>query len=204
MLKKIRYYFNIFNEIFSWVLLIGMLIIAGITTVNYIDAKESGDVAFIFGYRPIQVQTGSMEPYMMTNSFAWTKEVTDISQLKVGDVISFHLDTEEGNIIRITHRIIDIADNIIYTKGDNNKVADNYPLTIDNIESKVITVFNQPAWLISKWESSLNGKIFITSCLIAIILFAASVKMYIKAYFDDKISNAETNDIRDKNETDSI
>lgn len=191
MLKKTRYYFNIFNEIFSWVLLIGMLIIAAITTVNYINAKESGDVAFIFGYRPIQVQTGSMEPYMMTNSFAWTKEVTDISQLKTGDVISFHLDTEEGNRIRITHRIIGIDNGIIFTKGDNNKVADNYPLTIDNVESEVITVFNQPAWIISKWESSLNGKIFISSCVVAIVLFFASAKLYVKAYFEEMDSDTD-------------
>ena len=186
MLKKTKYYFNLFNEIFSWAFLICMIILALFTTKEFLDSKTSGEEAYIFGYRPIFVKTGSMEPYMMTNSFALTKEITDIAQLKTGDVVSFHLDTQEGNRLRITHRIIAIDNGIIFTKGDNNKVADNYPLTIDNIESKVLSVFNQSSWIIAKWQSSLNGKIFLTSCCAAVILFFMAVKLWIKTYIEEK------------------
>lgn len=191
MLKKTKYYFKIFDEIFSWILLIGMLLLAVVTAKICFDAKATGDEAYIFGYRPIFVQTGSMEPYLLTNSFAITKEVTDISQLEVGDVVSFHLDTEDGNRLRITHRIIEIKDDYIYTKGDNNRVADNYPLTIDNIESEVLTVFNQSAWLIAKWHSSLNGKVFIISTALAIVLFIFAIKIAIGAYLEEKTDNQD-------------
>ena len=175
-----------FDEIFSWILLIGMLLLAVVTTKVCLEAKATNNEAYVFGYRPIFVQTGSMEPYLMTNSFALTKEVTDISQLEVGDVVSFHLDTEDGNRLCITHRIIEIKDDFIYTKGDNNRVADNYPLTIDNIESEVLTVFNQSAWLIAKWHSSLNGKVFIISTALAIVLFIFAIKIAIGAYIEEK------------------
>lgn len=153
---------KIVKEITSWAVLIAMIVLLGFTTVNAIKAQRTGESNFLFGYRPVLVLTGSMEPYMMTNSIALTKEVTSLDQLEVGDVVTYHVTTEAGKLIRITHRITALDGDLIYTKGDNNNVADGYALTLDNIEAEVISVFNQTAWVAAKWQTT-AGKIMIIS-----------------------------------------
>lgn len=168
------------DDIFSQVLMIvmaGILICSIAVVVNF---RRTGQEAFIFGYRPIMVTTGSMEPYIMTNGMALTKKVTCLEQLEPGDVISFHVTQDDGRTVRITHRIESIEDGVITTKGDNNRVADAYPLTIDNVESEVTVVFNQTAWLINTWQSR-SGKILICSMVGGTILLYLAIKNYRKA-----------------------
>lgn len=163
---------KIVKEITSWIVLIAMVVLLGFTTVNAIKAQRTGESNFLFGYRPVLVLTGSMEPYMMTNSIALTKEVTSMDQLEVGDVVTYHMMTEANKLIRITHRITAIDGELIYTKGDNNNVADGYALTLDNIEAEVTHVFNQTAWVAAKWQTT-TGKIMIISftlCLVCLIV----------------------------------
>lgn len=167
--KKIR-------EIFSWFFLILMLFTFIFVSYNLVEAKKNGEGYFLFGYRPVLILTGSMEPYMMTNSLAMTKEVTSLDQLEIGDVVTYHVDTESGNTLRITHRIVAIDNEKIYTKGDNNNVIDGYPLTIENIEAKVIGVTNITAEIASIWQNSLSGKIFLICFGVGILLMYYSVK----------------------------
>lgn len=142
-----------------------------------VTAARKGEESFIFGYRPAIVLTGSMEPYMMTNSLVLTKEVTDIDELKIGDVITFHVTNELGDRIRITHRLTGIEDGILSTKGDNNPSGDGIPLTMENVESKVVAVCNQTAWLAAYWKTT-SGKIMIISFSGALVLCYTAIKLY--------------------------
>lgn len=73
---------------------------------------------YIFGYRPVLVLSGSMEPYMETNSIAIVQKTKDINE---GDVVMFRIDEDT----RVCHRAVDIdAEGNITTKGDNNEKAD--------------------------------------------------------------------------------
>lgn len=177
--------FKIFNEIFSWVLLIAVSFMLIFSIFTVMQSKKTGEPAFVLGYRPVLVLTGSMEPYMMTNGLALTKEVTDIEQINIGDVITYHHDTEDGRRLLITHRIISLEDGYIYTKGDNNRVADSIPLTIDNVEAKVVCVFNQTAWIAAKWQTT-SGKIMLLCGAAAIVLLYISVKMWLSWLFNRK------------------
>lgn len=168
---------TVFKDIVSWVVLIAMVILLGFTTVNAIKAQKTGESNFLFGYRPVLVLTGSMEPYMMTNSIALTKEVTDMDQLEVGDVVTYHMTTDAGRLIRITHRILAIEDGFIYTRGDNNHVADGYALTMDNIEAEVVAVFNQTAWLAAKWQTT-AGKVMIISFTVFFICLCVALDLW--------------------------
>jgi len=179
------------SNILSWVLLVAMVLLLIFTVKNTMEAKKSGESVFLLGYRPVLVLTGSMEPYMMTNSVALTKEVTDIDQLDVGDVITYHKETEEGRILRITHRIIAIDNGNIYTKGDNNRVEDGYSLSIENVEAEVVTVFNQTAWIAQKWQTT-TGKVMIISFTLCIILLYIMVKNMIIALWRKKSDPQET------------
>ena len=166
------------NDIFSWFLLIATSILLVFTIIK-VSQTPKGEGAFLFGYRPVFVLTGSMEPYMMTNSICLTKQVDSIDDIRVGDVVTFHIESRSGNILNITHRIVEIENGIINTKGDNNRVKDEFMLTIDNIDAKVVCVFNQTAWLINKWQST-TGKVLIISFLMVILFAYLTVKSSLK------------------------
>lgn len=173
------------SDVLSWVFLFCMIGLLIFTITTTAQAKKTGESAYLFGYRPVLVLTGSMEPYMMTNGVALTKEVSDISELEVGDVVTYHMQTEAGRQIRITHRIISMDNGTIRTKGDNNRVEDGYDLTMENIESEVVAVFNQTAWLAQKWQTT-SGKVMIISFSAGTILLYCAVKSLIKSFFTDE------------------
>lgn len=170
---------NVVKEILSWVLLVAMICLMVFTVYSSYQARQNDEPFFLFGHRPILVLTGSMEPYMLTNGICLTKEVTSIDQLEIGDVITYCTDNAEGNKIRITHRIIDLVNGQIFTKGDNNPVDDGFALTIDNVESEVVAVFNGTAWLVQKWQTT-SGKVMIISFAVGIILLCYMAKLLLK------------------------
>lgn len=176
------------NDIFSWVLLIATSIML-VFTLYTVATTPKGEGAFLFGYRPVFVLTGSMEPYMQTNGICLTKKVDDMTDIAVGDVVTFHIQGETGKNLNITHRIVSINNGIINTKGDNNNVTDDLPLTIENIDAKVVAVFNQSAWLIEKWETT-TGKVMIISFALAIIFAYLTLKTLLVGFFEEKKTSA--------------
>ena len=165
------------QAILSWVLLIVMAALLVFTIFRVVESKKTGEGVFLLGYRPVLVLTGSMEPYMMTNGIALTKEVDSLDDIAVGDVVTYHVMNDNGKKLLITHRIIAIDNGQIYTKGDNNNVDDGFPLAIDNVEAKVVGVFNGTAWLAAKWQTT-SGKIMLICFLVAIILLCYAVKAF--------------------------
>lgn len=188
------------SNVLSWVFMFCMFGLLAFTLITTVNAKKTGESAYLFGYRPVLVLTGSMEPYMMTNGVALTKEVTDINDLEVGDVVTYHMETESGRQIRITHRIIELDNGIIRTKGDNNRVEDGYDLTMENIESEVVAVFNQTAWIAQKWQTT-SGKIMIISFSAGIVLMYCAVKAFVTSRRpDDEEEDAENENSSSANE----
>lgn len=169
------------NDILSWLVLIAVSVLLVFTVHRTMTAQKTGESVFMFGYRPIVVLTGSMEPYMLTNSVCLTKQVAGIEELEVGDVVTYHVQTDSGKTIRITHRIIEMQDGNILTKGDNNFVDDGFMLTIDNIESKVVCVFNQTAWIADRWSTT-GGKIMLICFGVGIILMYFIFKTLILSF----------------------
>ena len=77
------------------------------------------DEFYIFGYRPVLVLSGSMEPYMETNSIAIVQKTKGI---KEDDVVMFRINEDT----KVCHRAVTIdAEGNITTKGDNNEKADD-------------------------------------------------------------------------------
>ena len=104
------------------------------------------DEFYVFGYRPVLVLSGSMEPYMETNSVAIVKKTKDIQE---GDVVMFRIDKDT----RVCHRAVDIdAEGNITTKGDNNEVADFDKVTKNMVEGKVVIRMNFLSGLIGKFR----------------------------------------------------
>ena len=77
----------------------------------------------VFGYRTATMLTGSMEPGIMPGDVVVTTP-EPASEVKVGDVISYHIPIEDRRVE--THRVVKVIhrDNgtiAIRTKGDNNE-----------------------------------------------------------------------------------
>lgn len=77
-------------------------------------------------------------------SFSVTISSKDVSDLKVGDIITFSsYDEEFQKYIFIEHRIIDKQYNTFLIKGDNNPIVDGWFIK-DEIKSKLI--YNLNLW----------------------------------------------------------
>jgi len=86
--------------------------------------------------------SGSMEPNVSVYDVVITVD-TDISKLKVGDIITFISTWDVNYGLTVTHRIVDISKNVngeyqITTKGDNNQTKDNSTVTESNLVGKVV------------------------------------------------------------------
>lgn len=162
--------FKKFWDIVEWVILVALIVCTVATLVSVFNAREKGEQAFVFGYRPVYVMTGSMEPTMRERSIVWTKEVTSMDDIEVGDVVSYHIEDSTGRMLRVTHRIIDIDENGMMTmQGDNNNVCDAYKISIDNVEAKAVWTWNWVASVINRWNSGWDGKIVVLAPIVFVI-----------------------------------
>lgn len=84
----------------------------------------------LFGMSFLVVVTGSMEPEIETGELIVIKE---IDKYKIGDIVTY---VDQDNFL-ITHRIVDLKDKNMVTKGDNNNLLDE-EIALKSIKGKVI------------------------------------------------------------------
>lgn len=186
MIKKLRLIKKVTGKILSG-LILALLIYAIFSTFM---AAKTGQPASFFGYRPVLILSGSMEPEIKTNGIVITHEVKSLDNIEKGDVITFTV-PEEDNML-VTHRITDITkDGIITTKGDNNRVADLYPTTINEVQSKVVLIFNQTAWIVDTWNSGNSGKVTLITFAIAAIIVLILILIYLHEIAEKVIQKLE-------------
>lgn len=139
--------------VISDILLIIIIIIAIIITVMTFTSKNSDlGIGNILGYTPFSIQSDSMNSGS-AGGFAQgdliiTKEVDDVSALKIGDVITYStvITDNNGKSIRSynTHRIYDITYNddksieSFITMGDAVGTEDNVVVLPDEIIAKQV------------------------------------------------------------------
>lgn len=124
-------------------------------------------ITFIFHtYRFSIVTTGSMEPAIETGEMIIEKR--NNSEYKEGDIISFDI----GEDYYICHRIIKYnqAGDYYDTQGDNNKIADSFRVTKDNIKGKVIYHSLTLGKIYSEYGTVIMGMIFISISSIIVYL----------------------------------
>lgn len=103
--------------------------------------RSSGGETSIFGYRLYDVLTDSMSGTIEPGEVIVCKEIDDVNDLEVGDIITFL--APNGNYNE-THRIIEIvlnddgSINYLRTQGDNSPSADNWQLKPENIKAKYV------------------------------------------------------------------
>lgn len=153
--KKILNVGRIIKNIVCW-LLIAVLTLA---VIVFVFTKISGGTPVLFGYTINRIISGSMEPELGIGDVIISKEVTDTSDLSVGDIITFKGDKRFDNQ-KVTHRVLVTPYNdgnggiVLVTKGDAN-VNDDGEINYYDVESKCIAkvdflrdVYN---FFFSKW-----------------------------------------------------
>lgn len=85
---------------------------------------------YIFGYKPLVVLTGSMEPTFKTGSIIYYKTVSK-NEIKEGDIITF----KSGDSL-VSHRVNKIENYIYETKGDANNTVDANRIEFSDIVGK--------------------------------------------------------------------
>jgi len=96
----------------------------------------------LLDYQAYTVISGSMEPEIPVGAILVSRE-TDITELRIGDIVCF-FSLESGRFGQIiTHRIVNILLSedgmvMLQTKGDANLVSDILYVTAENLIGKVI------------------------------------------------------------------
>ncbi len=116
-----------------------------------------------FGYEIYHVLTDSMEPSISTGSIIYVQPV-DFNQLKVGDVISYNAKHKSV----VTHRIVDIKNSSITTKGDHNQEVDMQQVKEMQVNGKVIYSIPLLGYISSLFNKS--STVFIQFVLLFVII----------------------------------
>lgn len=114
--KKLRDVLNILLLVLVFLCLIFVL---SLSKEIFKFLKGEKEYINIYGYTPLNIISGSMEPELSVGDLIIVKLFPDKESLNVGDIITF----KDEKLV--THRIIDKKENYVITKGDyNNKVDD--------------------------------------------------------------------------------
>lgn len=86
--------------------------------------------------RLLIIKSNSMYPTLEIND---TVIIRKANIYNINDIITY----SEGNKTLITHRIIDVVDTGVITKGDNNNIEDGKIIEFQNIKGKTIFIINK-------------------------------------------------------------
>ena len=120
------------NEIFKETIknLFIIILILILIKVSYSKFILKENPVKLFGFAFLIVGTGSMEPEIKTGELIIIKEE---SNYKKGDVITF---VDKDGFLT-THRIIEMKNKNLITKGDSNDLEDE-EIIIENVKGKVV------------------------------------------------------------------
>lgn len=123
------------------VILWAIILIAALYAFTTMATKDNTNVANLFGYTPLVVESDSMAPTFSAGDLIFIRKC-DPAELKEGDIICFHTIIENQYALN-THRIQSIetvGDARSYTTiGDNNDgIADQHVISDGDIVGKYV------------------------------------------------------------------
>ena len=122
-------------------------------------------ILYAFGIVPYVVLSGSMEPTINTGSLCFINKHTEYESIKEKDIIAFKM--KDGTLV--THRAVEITENGIVTKGDNNKEIDSNKVTKQNFVGKDLFWIPKVGYLVKTFQST-KGKIIIISVIVLLFV----------------------------------
>lgn len=123
------------------VILWAIILVAALYAFTTMATRDSQNVASIFGYTPMAVQSDSMAPTFEKGDLIFVKKC-DTSKLEVGDIICFHTLIDNQYALN-THRIEKIEETAgesrsYTTRGDNNQTSDQHIISDGDIVGRYV------------------------------------------------------------------
>lgn len=145
------------------IIIVLVFVVVLIVGYNYVQLQiMNKDYTNFFGYTVFEVSTGSMEKTLNVYDVILVQITKDV---QIGDIITFKQDNE-----LITHRIMEMNENELITKGDANNTEDK-AITKDAIIGKVISVYPKVGvWAKVFTEPNVLISVFITLVLIGLAI----------------------------------
>ncbi|MBO8137838.1 MAG: signal peptidase I [Desulfotomaculum sp.] len=135
-----------------------------------------GEIPAVWGYKPMLVLTGSMEPQLQPGDMIIAKEV-EAEKVQVGDIITYQT---SGNIL-VTHRVVGICGSnnklAFKTKGDANKFLDRHLVSPDQLVGAVAFCIPGVGWVAEFGKQ--NQAVIIFLVLLIVLLTSAEIKYII-------------------------
>lgn len=172
MKKVLKYTLRAFDALLLFVLII-VLCLASIYFVNATTNKST--FPDVFGYAPIIVISGSMEPTIKVNDIVIVKK-THYSELNPGDIIVYF---DKLRNMTIIHRLIEIKNGKAVTKGDANFAAD-IPFSVTQIYGKQVLIIPYLGQVIEYLKTHIFITYLCIAVLIAYIFFLVTKTKYAK------------------------
>ena len=188
--KKIK-----ISDIIVDILLALALIVLGMSIFIAFKFKENPEDAYLFGYKPVYILTGSMEPTLREKGICIVQKTT-YDDVDVDDIVMYTIEDKT-----ITHRIVEKTEEGIRTKGDNNNVRDAYLLQEDNIKAKVVFIMNFTATIINDLQSGPMGYVkwigYPVFVIIVLVVLSKLIKKIIKSNNKDEKDDDENHNTLD-------
>lgn len=136
-MKAIKRVGTIIISVLLWL----VILVAALYAFTTMATKDNQNVANLFGYTPLVVESNSMSPTFKKDDLIFVKKC-NTSKLEEGDIICFHTIIDNEYALN-THRIQSIAENgearSYTTVGDNNNgVADQHIISDGDIVGKYV------------------------------------------------------------------
>ena len=125
-------------------------------------------ILYAIGIQPFVVESGSMEPNIKVGSICFVNKHTKYENIKVNDIIAFN--TSLGK--KATHRVVEITEEGMKTKGDANAVEDEFLTTRESYIGKNVFSIPKIGYLVKETQNP-RGRIILITCVI--VLLAAGI-----------------------------
>ena len=122
-------------------------------------------VLFIIGIRPFVVLSGSMEPTIHKGSISLINVNYQYSKIKNNDIIAYTATSGD----KVTHRVINITEEGMETKGDKNDSSDGFSTTEENYIGKNIISIPGVGYLVKNIQTR-RGKIILGTLIVFFLL----------------------------------
>ena len=167
-----------FERIFNiCILIIFTTIVFAVASLIIQKFALKEEIPNIFGYKILQVMSGSMSGEFETGDTILIKEIKNEGDLKIGDVITYRTDKST----MVTHRIVNITKiggELNYTlKGDANNTEDSEKVIFSNIDGIYVRKLNLIGNLINFMQKPYGMVIIFTTPILLILYIIKNEKV---------------------------
>lgn len=170
----LRQFINITSNLL--ILIIGIMFLIGVVDsfVNVSNIKTFAVPTGSMSYKNEEntyLVENDLNNQIQINDLVFVKKINSLDDLKLYDIICYKDDTRKINII---HRVIEINDDYVKTKGDANSEIDLKNIYFDDIIGKYIDVRVPYIGGFVLFTSSNYGLLTFASVLLALLTYAIS------------------------------